>query len=63
MTLDELAERLKSVPQSYPEFVRGLIGDAIEFGTADDIARFIDENPDAGAGRVTEYSMKIAGII
>jgi len=56
MTEKEFIALLKTVPGSHREFVSGVVNDAREFGTKEDIARFIDENPDVTAGHVVEYS-------
>lgn len=63
MTEKEFIALLKTVPGSHREFVSGVVNDAREFGTMEEITRFICENPDKSAGYVVEHSTKLAGLI
>lgn len=63
MTDCDLRKILEDVPRSYPAFVDGVSADARDFGTGDEIAQFIADNPDATAGDVSDYSTQLSGLI
>lgn len=63
MTEEDFKSLLESVPKSYPAFVDGIMGHALEFGTMEQISRFIIENPEATAGDISDLSGKLAGLI
>ena len=63
MTSDQILDILRNVPESHEFFVTGVMNDIMEFGTGEEIASFIADNPDATAGEVAEYSTKLAGIL
>ena len=58
MTISErdLREKPEGVPNSYGEFVEAMLADARDFGIGDEIASFIDNNPDLSSGYVIGFS-------
>lgn len=62
MTEQELRAMLQGIAKSYPAFVDGVTVLVKRHGIVDEVARFIEENPDATAGKVASYSSKLAGV-
>ena len=62
MTEQEFRAMLQGVTKSYPAFVNGVTALAKGHGIVDEVIHFIEENPDATAGKVASYSSKLAGV-
>ena len=57
----EVKRKLEAVPNAYREFVVGILVDVRDYGIGDEVASFIDENPNLSSGHVIKYVDDLLG--